>query len=72
LQRNLAICIVIHLLEEKLDLILDDGRVNDLHKLAKLFEIELMIWFVAHTVEQFVEINVFGVDLESQFRHHHL
>ena len=71
LQRDVSISIIIHLLKEELDLLFDDGRVNDPNKLAELFEIELMIGFVAHIVEQFVEVDVFGVDLESQLRHHH-
>lgn len=66
LQRDVPISIVIHLLKEELDLLFDDGRVNDPDKLAELFEIELMIRLVAHTVEQFVEVDVFRVDLKSQ------
>lgn len=62
---------MVHLLKEEFNLLLDDGGVDYLDKLAELVEVELMIRFIAHTVEKFVKIDVFGVDLESQLGHHH-
>lgn len=45
--------------------------MDDFQKLAKLIEIELMVRFQAHAVQKFVQVDVFGVDLKTEFRHHH-
>lgn len=67
-----AIFVGVHFLKKKLDLILGDARVNVLQKVTEEGEGELLLVVDSHAVEQLVEVDVLGVDLETQFSHHHL
>lgn len=64
LDRNRAISVGVHLLEEKVDLFFVDLRMNMLDELRKLLEVELIVVFKPQTIYQSIQVNVFGVDLE--------
>lgn len=67
-----TIFVGVHFLKKKLDLILGNGRVNVLQKVTEEGEGEFLLVVDSHAVEQLVEVDVLGVDLETQLGHHHL
>lgn len=67
--RDRAVCVVIHFFEEKLDLLLEDFWVDVLDELRKLLVVELGVILEAQTIKQSVQIDVFGVDFESEIPH---
>lgn len=72
MQRNGPIIVVIHSFEKEFDLVLGDVGVDVSEELGKLLEVELLIAFEAEALQQAIDVDVFGVYLETEFSHHHL
>lgn len=72
MDRDRSVFVGVHLFEEKLDFVFGNIGVNVPQEIAKLRKVELLLVLHAHALQQFVEVDILGVDLETQFGHDHL